>query len=137
MNDNRYAGLSAGIFLIGLGLIFLLPGVGIWPWILVVIGLSGLPAGLASHRGWEAWQGAFWMIGLALLFWSGFIWPGILIMVGLSVLLGGLLPRDKRRESSRDRIPDDEPPFVVDEPLFQEDPDQERQRRDDNGTRRL
>ena len=137
MDDNRHAGLSAGVFLIGLGLIYLLPGVGIWPWILVVIGLSGLPAGLASHRGWVAWQGAFWMIGLALLFWTGFFWPGILIMVGLSVLLGGLLPGDKRRTASPERAPDDEPPFVVDEPLFEEDSAQERERRDDNGTRRL
>lgn len=99
MSDNRYAGLSAGIFLIGLGLIMLAPGVNLWPWILVVIGLAGLPTALAAKRGWLGWQGAFWMIGLAVLFWSRRFWPGILIMIGLSVLLGGLYRGAERATS--------------------------------------
>ena len=92
MSSKTYQGLSGGIFLIGLGLLFL-TGIGIWPWILVVIGLSSLPASLAAKKGWYGWQGSLWLIGLAILFWSGHFFPGILILVGLSAL-GGALTRD-------------------------------------------
>lgn len=137
MKDNRYTGLSAGIFMIGLGLIFLIPGLGVWPWILAVIGLAVLPAGLASKRGWLAWQGAFWMIGLTLLFWTDFFWPGILILIGLSVLLEALSPNEKEETPPASGPPADESPFAVDERLFEEDPAQDQERRADNGTRRL
>ena len=85
-----YETLSGGIFLVGLGILFLVPGLGFWPWILVVIGLAGLPASLANNRGWIGWQGFLWMAGLALLFWSGYFWPGILILIGVSTLIGAL-----------------------------------------------
>jgi len=89
VNDKAYSGLSVGIFLIGLGLLFLLD-IGIWPWILVVIGLAGLPASLATQKGWYGWQGFVWLIGLAILFATGYFWPGILILVGASMLFGAL-----------------------------------------------
>lgn len=95
MKRQHYHTLSAGIFLIGLGLLFLLPGVDFFPWILVVIGAASLPESLAQNRGWMGWQGFFWMAGLAILFASGYFWPGILILIGLSMLLGALT-----RESS-------------------------------------
>jgi len=85
-----YDSLSGGLFLIGLGLIFLLPGLGIWPWILAVIGISQLPTNLARKRGWYGWQSCFWLVGLAVVFATGLFWPGILILIGLSVLLGAL-----------------------------------------------
>lgn len=88
--QKAYAGLSGGIFLIGLGILLLVPGVGIWPWILAVIGLASLPASLATKRGWYGWQGFFWLVGLAILFAYGLFWPGILILAGISVLMGGL-----------------------------------------------
>jgi hypothetical protein len=90
MKREHYHTLSGGIFLIGLGLLFLLPGVGFWPWILVVIGAASLPESLAQNRGWMGWQGFFWLAGLAVLFASGYFWPGILILIGLSMLLGAL-----------------------------------------------
>ncbi len=90
MNKKYYETLSAGILLIGLGVLFLVPGLGIWPWILLVVGLAGLPASLANKKGWLGWQGFFWLAGLAVLFATGAFWPGILILVGLSMLLGAL-----------------------------------------------
>lgn len=86
---KTYESISGGIFLIGLGILFL-TDLGFWPWILVVIGLSGLPASLAQNRGWYGWQGFLWMLGLAILFASGFFWPGILILVGASMLVAAL-----------------------------------------------
>jgi len=94
MESKHYQSLSGGIMLIGVGLLFLIPGLGFWPWILVFVGAASLPASLAANKGWVGWQSFFWMIGLAVLFSSGFFWPGILILVGLSALIGGLVKRD-------------------------------------------
>ncbi len=40
---------------------------------------------------WRSFRGAFWLIGLAILFFWGHWWPGILILVGLSIILEGIL----------------------------------------------
>jgi len=115
VNKRAYESASAGILLIGLGVLFL-TRVGIWPWILAVIGLAGLPASLAQKRGWYGWQGLFWMIGLAVVFATGLFWPGILILVGLSVLMGALTREsagspfsvdDRRADGTRRLWPDD------------------------------
>ena len=39
-------------------------------------------------RPWRAFRSAFWMIGLAFLFFWGHWWPGILILVGIDIVLG-------------------------------------------------
>ncbi|NLG28270.1 MAG: hypothetical protein GX557_10190 [Chloroflexi bacterium] len=92
MGSKAYGGLSAGIFMIGLGVLFL-SGVGVWPWILVVIGLASLPASMAAKQGWYGWQGSVWLIGLAILFATGQLFPGVLILVGISAI-GSALTRD-------------------------------------------
>jgi len=89
MGKKYYETLSGGIFLIGLGLLFLTRW-GFWPWILVVIAFAQLPMLLAQSQGWAGWQGFFWLIGLAILFASGHFWPWILILVGVSILIGAI-----------------------------------------------
>jgi hypothetical protein len=90
MRTDRENALSTGLILIGIGLIFLLPGIAFWPWILVVVAVGGLPTVIAHGRDWWAWQGTFWLLGLALLFALNIFWPGILVLSGVSMLLGGL-----------------------------------------------
>jgi xanthine/uracil/vitamin C permease (AzgA family) len=129
MNQKQvYESASAGIILIGLGILFL-TGVGIWPWILLVVGLAGLPAALANHRGWYGWQGFFWLAGLAILFATGTMWPGILILVGLSTLFGVLVKPEGRvgqavpEAPAMERGPEYESPFG--EPPASEPPREE------------
>ena len=107
MKDKRYyEALSAGLFLIGLGILFLVPGLGIWPWILAVIGIANLPASLAHKKGWFVW-----LVGLAILFASGYFWPGILILIGLSMLLGALTRQSEGSPfAPQSEEPAEEPP---------------------------
>ena len=105
--------LSAGILLIGIGILFLIPGLSLWPWILVVIGLAGLPASLANQRGWLGWQGFFWLTGLAVLFALDAFWPGILILVGVSMLVGALTRDSAGSPFGRAASPEAADPFDV------------------------
>jgi hypothetical protein len=89
VDKKYYETLGGGIFLIGLGILFLTRW-GIWPWILVVIACAQLPVLLAQKQGWAGWQGFLWLVGLAVLFASGHFWPWILIVVGASVLIGAI-----------------------------------------------
>jgi hypothetical protein len=77
------------MFLIGIGLIFLLK-MPFFPTILAVIGLSSILAGLATGRGWHGIQGGVWLVGLFFLFYYNIFWPGILILLGVSALIGAL-----------------------------------------------
>lgn len=43
-----------------------------------------------QHAQAEAVQSAIWLIGLGVLFLTGWWWPGILILVGLSSVLGAV-----------------------------------------------
>jgi hypothetical protein len=86
---STYQALSGAIFLIGIGLIFLLR-LDFFPAILGVLGLSSIIAGLATGRGWYALQGGLWLIGLAILFYFDVFFPGILIVLGVSALIGAL-----------------------------------------------
>jgi hypothetical protein len=84
-----FGGMSGGIMLIGLGLLFWLDL--FWPWILVVIGLASLPGSIASKGLWAGLQGFVWLIGIAILFALDAFWPGILILIGLSIIIGSLV----------------------------------------------
>ncbi len=139
MSKERQGALSTGLVLIGIGVIFLLPGRPFWPWILVVVALGGLPGVLANAGGWWAWQSTFWLIGLAVLFATGHFCPGILVLSGLSMLLSGVTRQQAVRapESAGDAqpggwgpglrgpgdvhgpVPEDEP-LDVEAPIFED-----------------
>ncbi|MGC8786690.1 MAG: hypothetical protein ACP5Q1_04620 [Anaerolineae bacterium] len=87
--SSVYGTLSAGLLLIGLGVIFLLK-LSLFPAILAVLGISSIAAGLATGRGWYSIQSGLWLIGLFLLFQFQIFWPGILILIGVSTLIGAL-----------------------------------------------
>jgi len=46
--------------------------------------------GPRPYNPWRSFRGAFWLIGLAVLFFWGHWWPGILILIGLSIIFEGL-----------------------------------------------
>lgn len=88
---EKMDGLSGGIFMIGLGVLFLVEGIGFWPWILVLIGLTSLPSTIGRGDIEGGLQSFVWMCGLALLFSQpGLFFPGILILIGLSIMIGAL-----------------------------------------------
>lgn len=95
--------LGVGILLIGIGTLFMLRGqVDFFPWVLAIIGIAGIPEALSRGRNWAAWQGVFWLIGLAVLFAADILWPGILILAGGSMLLRALTATKKAQVREED-----------------------------------
>ena len=100
-NEDAFHGMTGGIILIGIGIIFW-ADVPFFPAILVVIGLAGLPESVAQKGFWAGIQTAVWLIGIAALFAFDIFWPGILILIGISMLAGGLV-RPPGMEGKRKR----------------------------------
>lgn len=87
MRRRRADEISSGVFLVGLGLCFYF---GFWPWILFAIGATSIVQGLAEGRGWFAFQGATWTIGLGIWALMRFSLAGLFVMLGASVIVGAL-----------------------------------------------
>jgi hypothetical protein len=100
-NKDAFHGMTGGIILIGIGIIFL-ANIDFFPAILVVIGLASLPESVAQKGFWAGIQSAVWLIGIAALFAFDVFWPGILILVGLSMVAGALV-RPPGMEGKRKR----------------------------------
>jgi len=99
---RRQGSLFLGLILIGLGTIFLLDAMGVWPedagkWpgILIVIGVA-IAADQVFRREHVSWFAPLLLIGLGTflllrdldLVESEFVWPAILIAGGLALILG-------------------------------------------------
>jgi hypothetical protein len=99
MNNNKRQTAIAGIFLIGLGLVWWLD---LWflllPGALAAAGVVGYLQRRAAGRQDEALHIALWGLGLAVLFLTNFLFPGILFLAGASVLLRG------REQQAIDRV---------------------------------
>jgi len=107
-NSGKLDGLSGGVLLIGLGVLFLIDSIPFFPWILLVIGLASLPGSIARDGLWAGLQGAIWLGGLAVLFATGDFWPGILILIGLSTLAGAMVrPEPNRKSKAKRGLPPD------------------------------
>ncbi len=68
-----------------------------------------------GRRG-RSFMGPLWMIGLAILFFSGRWWPGILVLVGISMVFSALW-----RESQPQEYPTPQPqpqPMAPAAPIF-------------------
>jgi hypothetical protein len=89
-DKDAFHGMTGGIILIGIGIIFL-ANIDFFPAILVVIGLAGLPESVAQKGFWAGIQSAVWLIGIAVLFAFDIFWPGILILIGISMVAGALV----------------------------------------------
>lgn len=107
-NAGTLDGMSGGILLIGLGVLFLFDSIPFFPWILLVAGLSSLPSSIARKGLWGGLEPFIWMGGLAVLFATGHFWPGILILVGLKILAEALArPESARKSKAKRGLPPD------------------------------
>ena len=85
-----WGGVSGGVFLISLALLFAFNWW--WPGILVLLGLTSLVGSMAAGKSfWAGLQGAIWLLGIAVLAAFNWWWPGILVLAGVSAILGGVL----------------------------------------------
>ncbi len=98
MKDEKAAQIGTGVFFVGLGALFLSGWW--WPGIMFVIAASMLARAMAAGEPWQSATGAFWLIGIGVVFGiPGLIgdiagafrevFPLILIGIGLFMLFGG------------------------------------------------
>jgi hypothetical protein len=92
-------GMSGGIFMIGLGVIFLF-NIPFWPWILVLLGVTSVPSSIAEEGLWAGMQGFLWLVGLAIIFFTG-QWALILVLIGLSTMLSAMVRPDALKKNKR------------------------------------
>ncbi len=96
--DEKATQAATGVFFIGLGLLFLTGWW--WPGIMFVMAASILARGMAAGESLKEASGAWWLIGIGLLFgmpgllggiassfWK--LFPVILVGMGLFMLFGG------------------------------------------------
>jgi len=96
-SKDRADQISAGVFLVGLGVLF--TGIlDFWPGILFVIGASTIARGMTEGRAWYNVTGGLWMIALGIIFLFNFSWPMILIMIGIAMLFGYKMKEQHERE---------------------------------------
>ena len=90
MNLNKQSTYTAGVILIGLGVVALFH---LWALIFPAALLAGGAVAYQQRRRMgrlnEAVQVGMWGVGLALLFALHFFWPGVLFLAGASVLSRG------------------------------------------------
>jgi hypothetical protein len=83
---RRWQHVGGPVFLIGLGMLFLLK-LPFFPAILVVAGLSMFVSAAARGSITDGFRHAFWLFGLALLFTIPRLWvPIMVVLIGLNVL---------------------------------------------------
>jgi predicted phage tail protein len=63
-----------------------------WPGILFVIGISAIVEGVVEGKGWYAFQGGAWAIGIGIWALLNFHLWFLFVMLGVSMLLGALVP---------------------------------------------
>ena len=96
--SEKASQIGTGVFFVGLGLLFLSGWW--WPGIMFVIAASILARTMAEGEGWQSATGAFWLIGIGVIFGLpgligdiagafGQVFPLILIGMGLFMLFGG------------------------------------------------
>lgn len=95
--------VSLGIICIGIGIIMLLESINLFPWILLIIGVSLLPKLFFQENKIRHFQTILWLCGLACLFIYGIFWPGILILAGVSIIVDGFKPRTRLKYYQNDK----------------------------------
>jgi len=60
-------------------------------------------------RPWQGIQSGIWLIGLAILFFTGLWWPGILVLVGISMVLQWVFSQDSPRVFEAEQTPAPQP----------------------------
>jgi len=128
MNFNKQPSVAAGVFLIGLGLVWWLH---LWtlllPAALLVGGVMAYQQRRRMGRTVEGVQVGLWGVGLALLFMLHFIWPGVLFLAGASVLARGretnidayvqnTLAKLRRRPAAGRPMPTQHVPITISQP---------------------
>jgi hypothetical protein len=109
MNEQRSQQVMAGVFLIGLAILFLAQWFW-WPGIMFVIGAALIARTVSEGKPWTSERGGLVIIAIGVLFGllpslnlSFSWWPLLLIALGVYLLFGNNLRAPTRRSGGRSR----------------------------------
>jgi hypothetical protein len=88
--------ITAGIWLIGLGVLFATRFW--WPGILILIAVTMIIQGWSFGRKWDAMHGAFWMILIAVWGMFRFSMAFFFVALGIYVIFAALIKPDVMRK---------------------------------------
>jgi hypothetical protein len=90
LREDQAHAITGAVWLFGLAALFYTGRW--WPGIMFVIGASAVAEGLTGGRGWYAFQGGAWAIGIGAWALMDFRLWFLFVLLGVSVLLGALAP---------------------------------------------
>ena len=96
MNRGSY---FVGFLLIGLGLLFIIPQLRVFPFILLIIAFCFVPDMFRKGKFKNGLQNFIWLAGLFIIFQFKIYLPAILILVGVQMLLSAVLDTKIRRRT--------------------------------------
>jgi hypothetical protein len=88
-NEQQANALTAGIWLIGFGILFATKLW--WPGIMFLVGITAIVQGLVQRRGWYAIHGGFWAILIGVWAALKFSMAVFFIGMGIYVILSAFL----------------------------------------------
>ena len=91
------SGYFVGFLLIGLGLLFIIPQLRVFPFILLIIAFCFIPDMFRRNNFKSSFQNFIWLAGLFFIFQFKLFLPGILILIGIQMLLSAVFDTKVRR----------------------------------------
>jgi hypothetical protein len=92
VTEKQLTALGGLTVLLGIGLLILF-NLGVWPWVLAVLALAGVPTAAAADRLAAGVQSAVWLASFAaLIYWDAW-WPWVLVPIVLTAVAGIVLSR--------------------------------------------
>ena len=86
-----------GFLLIGLGLLFIIPQLRVFPLILLIVAFCFVPDMFRKGKFKSGLTNFIWFAGLFFVFHFQVILPGVLILVGIQMLLSAVIDTKIRR----------------------------------------
>jgi hypothetical protein len=89
LTNKQAAAITSAVWLVGIGVLIVTGWW--WPGIMFLIGIAAIIEGFVAGRGWYAFQGGLWTLGIGV--WASFHYNILVLfcLIALSGLLGAFV----------------------------------------------